>query len=110
MDSFEYTIIGAVAMKLSENNKNVLVLEKEMSFGYENSSRNSGVVHAGIYYDYNSLKRKLCISGKKLLEEYTISRSVDFSKCGKLIISSNEAEDSALEKIKEKAKKKWCYS
>ena len=111
MNSFEYTIVGAgviglsVARLLSLKKKNVLVLEKLDSFGLENSSRNSGVVHAGIYYNYKSLKRKLCINGRNLLEEYVKSRSIKYLKCGKLIISSEPSEDEKLKFLKENAQK-----
>ena len=111
MNSFEYTVVGAgviglsVARALSLKKKNVLVLEKLNSFGLENSSRNSGVVHAGIYYNNNSLKKKLCIEGRKLLEKYVKDRSINYVKCGKLIISSNPRQDKILSLLKEKALK-----
>ncbi len=109
MYDFEFTIIGAgivglaIARKLALKKKNVLVLEKNNTFGEENSSRNSGVIHAGIYYDHKTLKSILCVKGNKLLYRYAQERNIKYSNCCKLIISNNEAEDSRLLSIKNNA-------
>ena len=69
---FNIVIIGsgviglAIAERLSRNFSNILVVEKEKSFGYHTSSRNSEVIHSGFYYPENSLKAKLCIKGNSL--------------------------------------------
>ena len=74
---FDVVIIGAGVIGLSiaraigeQTNKSVLVIEKDDSFGKGISSRNSEVIHAGIYYPKESLKRKLCVKGKKLLVDF----------------------------------------
>ena len=109
MYDFEYTIIGAgiiglaIARKLALEKKNVLILEKNNSFGEENSSRNSGVIHAGIYYNHEILKSRLCVKGNKLLYQYAKERNIKHSNCTKLIISNSEAENSKLLTIKHNA-------
>ena len=80
MDS-DLTIIGAgvvglaIAAKLSERFKNVFVIEKHHLFGQETSSRNSEVIHAGIYYPKGSLKAKLCVEGKKSFMSFVMNMS-----------------------------------
>jgi len=107
-----YTIIGAgvvglaIAKAISDYlmpGENLLVIEKEDSFGRGISSRNSEVIHSGIYYPYGSLKHRLCIRGRKMLYEYCDSRGISYAKCGKLIIATDETEINELEKIYAKA-------
>ncbi len=106
----DVTIIGAgviglaVASEISEIFRNVFVLEKHKIFGQETSSRNSEVIHAGIYYAKNSLKSKLCVEGNKLLYEVCEKNSIPYKKCGKLIVATNEAEVRELERLMTKAK------
>jgi L-2-hydroxyglutarate oxidase LhgO len=108
MDS-DITIIGAgviglaVAEKASEKYKNVFLVEKHTSFGQETSSRNSEVIHAGIYYTKDSLKAKLCIEGKWLLYDYCKKHDVPFNNCGKLIVATSEEEISVIEGIRQTA-------
>lgn len=107
----EITIIGAgviglaIAEKVSEENKNVYLIEKHLSFGQETSSRNSEVIHAGIYYTKDSLKAKLCIEGKKLLYDYCRKYEVPFNNCGKLIVATSEEEIRVIEEIRQTAVK-----
>lgn len=109
MYDFEITIVGAgviglaIARSLALKKKNVLVLDKNNSFGEENSSRNSGVIHAGIYYKKDSLKSNLCISGNKLLYNFAKERNISFSNCTKIIISTNKHEDEKLLQVKNHA-------
>ena len=111
MFDFECTIVGAgvvglaVARSIGIKNRRVLILEKNTSFGEENSSRNSGVIHAGIYYPRNSLKSKFCIEGKKKLYKYAKERSIDYNNCGKILIANNNVENKKLEQIKDFAEK-----
>jgi len=106
---FECVVIGAgivglaVARRLSFNFREVLVLEKNKTFGLENSSRNSGVIHAGIYYKKKSLKSIFCKKGNEALYKYACERKIDHNKCGKLIIAQNESEDRQLLKLKKNA-------
>ncbi|MCK5028498.1 MAG: NAD(P)/FAD-dependent oxidoreductase [Bacteroidales bacterium] len=105
----EITVIGAgvvglaIAAKLSENNENVFVIERNKTFGQETSSRNSEVIHAGIYYPQNSLKAKLCVEGKKLLYDFCKQYEIPFNNCGKLIVASSDEEIPLLEDLKKKA-------
>ncbi|MFC2104819.1 NAD(P)/FAD-dependent oxidoreductase [Bacteroidota bacterium] len=109
MNDIEITIIGAgviglaVAAKLSESNKNVFVIERNKTFGQETSSRNSEVIHAGIYYPQNSLKANLCVEGKKQLYDFCKKYEVPFNNCGKLIVATSEEEILLLEDLKQKA-------
>lgn len=101
----EILIIGAgvaglaAARELSKNFKNIILIEKNLNHGQEISSRNSEVIHAGIYYPKESLKSKLCIRGKELLYEYLKNNKINFNKCGKYIISTNEDESEHLDLI-----------
>ncbi len=111
MEKVDITIIGAgavglaAAYELSQYYKNIILLEKNESFGKETSSRNSEVIHAGIYYFKNSLKAKLCLEGKSLLYEFLNKHSIPFKKCGKYIIAVEKNEIKSLEALKEQAEK-----
>ena len=103
------TIIGAgavglaIAAKLSETYDSIFVIERNKLFGQETSSRNSEVIHAGIYYPQNSLKAKLCVEGKKLLYDFCQEHEVPHKKCGKLIVATTDDEIPILDEIKQKA-------
>lgn len=111
MIDFECTIVGAgivglaIARRLSQHNRSILILEKNKNFGEENSSHNSGVIHAGIYYKKNSLKAKHCIDGNSLLYRYAKEREINHAKCGKLIVASSDQEINELMLIKSNASK-----
>ena len=105
----EITIIGAgviglaIAEQVSGEHKNVFLIEKHLSFGQETSSRNSEVIHAGIYYTRNSLKAKLCVEGKWLLYDYCKKYEVPYRNCGKLIGATSEKEIDVIEGIRQTA-------
>jgi L-2-hydroxyglutarate oxidase LhgO len=105
----DITIIGAgvvglaIAEKVSEEHKNVFLIEKHLSFGQETSSRNSEVIHAGIYYTRGSLKSVLCVEGKQLLYDYCRRYDVPFNNCGKLIVATSEEEIAVIEGIRQTA-------
>ena len=109
MNDADITIIGAgvvglaIAEKISGSYKNVFVIEKHNSFGQETSSRNSEVIHAGIYYPQDSLKAKLCVEGKVLLYEYCEKYDIPFKRCGKLIVATSEEEIPVIEGVRETA-------
>ena len=102
---FDIVIIGAgiiglaIAEKLVGSFKNVLILEKEKKFGQHISSRNSEVIHSGIYYPIDSLKSKLCLRGNHLLYQFLKKYNIPHSNCGKLIVSFNKEEEKILEKL-----------
>ena len=93
----------AIAQSLVKQYKNVFLIEKNNSLGQEVSSRNSEVIHAGIYYKKNSLKAKLCIEGKHLLYDYLNKNRLPFKKCGKFVISVSDQETKKLHEIKKNA-------
>lgn len=97
-------IIGlACARRLAMSGREVVILEAADTFGTETSSRNSEVIHAGIYYPQGSLKARLCVVGKVQLYEYCLSHGVPYKKLGKLIVATTPSEVSALRGIQEKA-------
>ena len=86
-------VIGlAVARALAQAGKEVLLLDRAARIGSETSSRNSEVIHAGIYYPQSSLKAKFCVKGKELLYKYCASRSISHLQCGKLIVATHETQ------------------
>ncbi|MCX5749161.1 MAG: NAD(P)/FAD-dependent oxidoreductase [Candidatus Saganbacteria bacterium] len=106
MEKIKYSIIGAgviglaVAYALSQDqNGEIAVFEKNDTFGQETSSRNSEVIHAGIYYVKDSLKSRLCMDGNKLLYEFCEKNAVKHKKCGKLIVATDGEEVKKIEKI-----------
>ena len=105
---FDLTIIGAgvvglsIAKSCSELGMTVVVLEKDSRAGEGISSRNSGVIHAGIYYPNESLKTKFCLSGNKLLYDYAKAKNINHKRIGKYIIASSKDELEKLEGIYKK--------
>jgi L-2-hydroxyglutarate oxidase LhgO len=98
-------VVGlAVARELAIAGREVLVLEREAAIGQGTSSRNSEVIHAGIYYPAGSLKARLCVRGKGLLYAYCAERSVDHRRCGKLIVANTPSQAAALPAIVDKAR------
>jgi L-2-hydroxyglutarate oxidase LhgO len=80
-----------------------LLLEAAGAIGTETSSRNSEVIHAGIYYPARSAKARFCIAGKRLLYEYCEARGVEHRRCGKLIVAADEGQIPALQSIERMA-------
>jgi L-2-hydroxyglutarate oxidase LhgO len=97
-------VIGlAVARALALSGREVIVLEAAEAIGTETSSRNSEVIHAGIYYPAGSLMARTCVAGKKALYNYCRERGVAFSNCGKLIVATSAEESTRLAAIKARA-------
>jgi L-2-hydroxyglutarate oxidase LhgO len=93
-------VVGlAVARALALAGREVVVLEAESAVGTGTSSRNSEVIHAGIYYPPGSLKAKLCVAGRRALYPYLAARGVAHRRCGKLIAATEAGEIPGLEKI-----------
>ncbi|RSZ39553.1 MULTISPECIES: NAD(P)/FAD-dependent oxidoreductase [unclassified Variovorax] len=109
MDEIDCAVIGggvvglAVARALALTGREVLVLESEGAIGTGTSSRNSEVIHAGIYYPQGSLKARLCVEGKELLYAYAAERGVPHQRCGKLIVATLPEQAGQLEVIRTKA-------
>lgn len=98
-------VIGlAVARKLQMEGREVILLERNDAFGMETSSRNSEVIHAGIYYPAGSLKALHCVQGKQMLYAYAKERSIPHQQIGKLIVASQEDELNKLDAYIESAK------
>ncbi|MBE2188783.1 MAG: NAD(P)/FAD-dependent oxidoreductase [Candidatus Kapabacteria bacterium] len=110
MLDYDVIIIGAgvvglaCAARLSVR-QSVLVLERHSSFGQETSSRNSEVIHAGIYYQPGSLKAKLCVAGKEMLYDWCQNHNVNFKRLGKFIVAHDENEIQKLEQLAQNAQK-----
>ena len=97
-------VVGlAVARALALAGDEVLVLESEDAIGTQTSSRNSEVIHAGIYYPPGSLKARLCVEGKKRLYDYCESRGIAHRRCGKLIVAVQADESAELDAIARRA-------
>ncbi|MCX7991289.1 MAG: NAD(P)/FAD-dependent oxidoreductase [Proteobacteria bacterium] len=106
MSDFQITVIGAgvvglaTAFGLSQHFNDILVIDKEQTFGTETSSRNSEVIHAGIYYPEDSLKAKLCVEGRKLLYDFCDRYNIPYKKTGKLIVASYNEKDHLIDLYK----------
>jgi L-2-hydroxyglutarate oxidase LhgO len=104
-DAVECVVIGggviglAVARALARAGREVLLLEKERWIGTDTSSRNSEVIHAGLYYPEGSLKAKYCVAGRQLLYEYCAARDVPHKRIGKLVVGVNEDEIPILKRV-----------
>jgi len=93
-------VIGlGVARALARSGREVFVVEQERFAGFHTSSRNSEVIHAGIYYPPGSLKARLCVAGRQALYAYCAERGVEHRRTGKLIVATREEEVPALEGI-----------
>jgi L-2-hydroxyglutarate oxidase LhgO len=109
VDQVDCVVIGAgvvglaVARALALQGREVMVLESENAIGTGTSSRNSEVIHAGIYYSPASLKAKLCVEGKQMLYRYCAERGIAHSRCGKLIVATSAAQVLQLQGIAVKA-------
>lgn len=97
-------VVGlAVGRTLAQAGREVLVLEKQDAIGTETSSRNSEVIHAGIYYPTGSLKAELCVRGKKLLYQHCERHNVPHENIGKVIVATDESQFDVLKNYQEQA-------
>ena len=98
-------VVGlAVARALALSGREVMVLEREAAIGMGTSSRNSEVIHAGIYYPAGSLKAQLCVQGRQLMYAYCAERDIDHRRCGKLIVAHTPTQVAGLPGIAAKAR------
>lgn len=108
MDEVDCVVVGAgvvglaIARALALSGREVIVLEAADTFGSETSSRNSEVIHAGIYYPAGSLKATLCVQGKHMLYDYCERRHVPYRRCGKLIVATDKTQLAELEALRER--------
>ena len=105
MDSVDCVVIGAgvvglaVARELAKQGREVVILEAAETFGTGVSSRNSEVIHAGIYYPTGSLKARFCVAGRERLYAFCKDFAVDHQRCGKLIVATSKQQIADLEQI-----------
>lgn len=105
MDSANIVIIGggvigcAVAYELAARHQDVFLLERAPKLGMGASTRNSGVIHSGIYYEHDSLKARLCVEGNRLMYEFCAAHGVPHKHCGKLVVATHEGEEHKLEEL-----------
>lgn len=109
MDKVECVVVGAgivglaVARALAMAGREVVILEAEDAIGTHTSSRNSEVIHAGLYYPKGSLKARLCVSGKRLLYDYCAGHGVPHSNIGKIVVAVTEVQIATLRSYVQKA-------
>ncbi len=97
-------VVGlAVARELALAGRDVLVAEAAEAIGTVTSSRNSEVIHAGMYYTHNSLKARLCVAGKRLLYDYCAERGIPHRRLGKLIVAATPEQSAQLGQIAQRA-------
>lgn len=97
-------VVGlAVARALALQGREVLLLERATAIGTATSARNSEVIHAGLYDDSGSLKARLCVGGRPLLDRYCAERGVAHRRCGKLVVATEPAQRSALDALARQA-------
>ena len=84
--------------------KKILILDKEGKLGLHSSGRNSGVLHAGLYYKPNSLKAKVCIRGAKRLKKWIIENELSINNCGKIIVPQKLNLDPQIDLLYERGK------
>lgn len=97
-------VVGlASARALAMRGRDVVVLERHHRPGLETSTHNSGVLHAGLYHPPDSLKTRLCVDGRERLYAFAREHNVPHTRCGKLIVATEPAEEPALDRIAERA-------
>lgn len=112
-DSFDYIIIGAGIIGLTtafelikkDNSLRIAIFEKEAQVALHASGRNSGVIHAGIYYAEDSLKAQFCLAGNHLLKQYCQQQEIPVNDCGKLIVAKDDSELDGLRHLYQNAQK-----
>ena len=109
MEEVDCVVVGAgvvglaVARALAMSGREVIVLEAAEAIGTETSSRNSEVIHAGIYYPAGSLMAQFCVAGRRKLYAFCKEKNVPHINCGKLIVATSAQEDAMLASIKQRA-------
>jgi glycerol-3-phosphate dehydrogenase len=109
MDQTNVLIVGggvvgcAIAEALSRKWRDVFLVEQYPKFGMATSTRNSGVIHAGLYYPTNSWKARLCVAGNRMTKEFCAKHGVPHRTTGKLVVAKDASEEAALLALKKKA-------
>jgi L-2-hydroxyglutarate oxidase LhgO len=108
-DKLDCVVVGAgvvglaIARSVARSGRQVVVLDAESQIGTHSSSRNSEVIHAGIYYPEKSLKARLCVRGRDMLYRYCATHGIDHQRIGKLIVATGEAELPKLDALRQQA-------
>jgi len=113
MERLDYIIVGggivglatARALKQKAPDAKIVLIEKEASLGQHQTARNSGVIHAGVYYKPGSLKARLCRSGVNETVAFCQTENIPFEQCGKMIVATDDAEITRLDALEERARK-----
>ncbi len=111
MDRVNVVIIGggvvgcAIAREISRHVQDVFLLEQSPRLGMATSTRNSGVIHSGIYYPPESLKARFCVEGNRLTKEFCAAHGVPHRNCGKIVVAKDESEIAELEKLAENGRR-----
>lgn len=114
MDKLDCVVIGggvvglAVARAMAQAGREVILIEKHPGIGMETSSRNSEVIHAGLYYPTHSLKATLCVTGREMLYAYCEERGLAHQQCGKFLVATAEAQAAKLQAIYTQAQTNGC--
>ncbi|MDX5392203.1 MAG: FAD-dependent oxidoreductase, partial [Caulobacteraceae bacterium] len=107
---FDALVVGAGAVglacgyALTQRGLTVVVLEQDVAIGQGVSSRNSEVIHGGLYYPTGSLKARLCVQGRRMLYDFLKARGIAYDRCGKLVVANGEDEMARLAPILEQAR------
>lgn len=110
MDRANILIIGggvigcAIAREVSQQWQDVFLVEQFPKLGMATSTRNSGVIHSGIYYPKGSLKARLCVEGNRLSYEFCVKHNVPYRKTGKLVVAANASEEHELEALAQRGR------
>src|SRR5436189_5281861 len=107
MEHIDVAVIGggvtglASARAIAAGGAPVCVLERHPRPGLDTSTRNSGVIHAGIYYPPGTLKARLCVEGAPLLYEFCAAHGVPHARCGKLVVAHDDTELHAIDSLRD---------
>ena len=112
IQTYDFIIVGggivgastALSVKTKHPEKRVLLLEKEGSFAQHQTGHNSGVIHAGVYYEPGSLKAEFCREGLKETIAFCNTHEIPFEQCGKLLVATNALELERMNKLFERCK------
>src|SRR6185436_8213948 len=115
MESVDCVVIGAgvvglaTARAMARKGREVLIIESEYMFGMATSSRNSEVIHAGIFYTHGSLKERLCIEGRDKLYAFCDAYGITYKRSTKLVFAQDESEIPGLKKLQHHANESGVY-